>query len=276
MPPRFSQSKLNTAARRLRRATNDLQRYGQQLKSAGRNLDRKSRQARSQLRQLPRSQPRVSVHEDALLTSVRVYVADDPVEREHDVFLSHASLDADIARELHDELEALGADVWMDDFSIKLGQNFVRTIDRGIASARVGVVLVTPSVIAGRYWVEKEFSVLLNSKETVIPVLHEVSWSDLAAYSPDLVRRDDFDGAELSTSWAVYDGPGHADNGIRSPEQVTVGNGVVRITGAPDGTTARHGVAAGAAARPLEAPARFPSRLTSPRRQDPRSRPECA
>jgi len=92
----------------------------------------------------------------------------------------------------------------------------------------------------------------------------------------DLVRRDDFDGAELSTSWAVYDGPGHADNGIRSPEQVTVGNGVVRITGAPDGTTARHGVAAGAAARPLEAPARFPSRLTSPRRQDPRSRPECA
>ena len=48
----------------------------------------------------------------------------------------------------------------------------------------MGVVLVTPSVIAGRYWVEKEFSALLNSKETVIPVLHGVSWRDLASYSP--------------------------------------------------------------------------------------------
>ena len=71
----------------------------------------------------------------------------------------------------------------MDDFSIKLSQNFVRAIDCGIASARVGVVLVTPAVLAGRYWVEKEFSALLNSKDTVIPVLHEVTWSELAAYS---------------------------------------------------------------------------------------------
>lgn len=45
-------------------------------------------------------------------------------------------------------------------------------------------MLVTPAVIAGRYWVEKEFSALLNSKETVIPVLHGVSWTELAAYSP--------------------------------------------------------------------------------------------
>jgi hypothetical protein len=39
-------------------------------------------------------------------------------------------------------------------------------------------------VIAGRPWVEKEFSALINSKETVIPVLHEVTFEELASYSP--------------------------------------------------------------------------------------------
>jgi hypothetical protein len=119
-----------------------------------------------------------------MLDSVGRHVAADSIARPYDVFLSHASADLGLARALHDELEVLGVEVWMDDFSIKLGQNIIRAIDSGIASARVGVVLVTRSVIAGRYWVEKEFSALLNSKETVIPVLHEVSWSELADYSP--------------------------------------------------------------------------------------------
>jgi len=48
----------------------------------------------------------------------------------------------------------------------------------------MGVVLVTPTVITGRFWVEKEFSALRNSKETVIPVLYDVSWIELEAYSP--------------------------------------------------------------------------------------------
>jgi hypothetical protein len=35
-----------------------------------------------------------------------------------------------LARELHDELEALSMEVWLDDFSIELGQIIVRAIDR--------------------------------------------------------------------------------------------------------------------------------------------------
>ncbi len=63
-------------------------------------------------------------------------MAADPVGRAHDIFLSHATADLDLARGLHDALEELGAEVWMDDFSIKLGQNIVRTIDRGISLSR--------------------------------------------------------------------------------------------------------------------------------------------
>ncbi|MGH3978956.1 MAG: toll/interleukin-1 receptor domain-containing protein [Pseudonocardiaceae bacterium] len=127
---------------------------------------------------------RVTTSERALLTSVREHVAADPVERAHDIFLSHASADLVIARFLRDELEKLGADVWVDEFSLGLGQNIVLAIDRGIARSRIGVVLVTPTVLAGRPWVEKEFSALLDSKEMVIPVLHKVTLMELRQYSP--------------------------------------------------------------------------------------------
>jgi hypothetical protein len=120
----------------------------------------------------------------ALLKSVREHASADPVEREHDIFLSHATADLALARALYHALRGLGADVWIDDFSLKLGQNIVRAIDRGISGSRIGVVLVTPTVIAGRPWMEKELSALLNDKETVIPILHEVTLAQLQEYSP--------------------------------------------------------------------------------------------
>lgn len=53
----------------------------------------------------------------------------------------------------------------------------------------------------------------------------------------DLVHEDNFDGNKLDEKWAPYDGPGHDGNGVRSPEQISVNNGVVRIDGTEDGTT---------------------------------------
>jgi hypothetical protein len=132
-------------------------------------------------------QPRVThvtMSEQALLRSVREHVAADPVEREHDIFLSHATADLHIARALHHALEELDADVWIDEFNLGLGRNIAQTIDRGIACSRIGVVLVTPTVIAGRRWVKKELSALLNGKEAVIPILHKVTLTQLLAYSP--------------------------------------------------------------------------------------------
>jgi hypothetical protein len=134
-------------------------------------------------------QPRVThvtltPSEQALLDSVRQHVAADSVEREHDIFLSHATADLEPARTLQHALEKLGADVWIDDSSLRHGRNFVRAIDRGIALSRIGVVLVTPTVIDGRPWVEKEFSALLADKETVIPILHKITDAQLRRYSP--------------------------------------------------------------------------------------------
>ncbi len=47
---------------------------------------------------------------------------------------------------------------------------------------------------------------------------------------------EDFDGT--LSNWGVYDGPGHAGNGRRSPSAVTVSDdGILTITGDPNGTT---------------------------------------
>ena len=50
------------------------------------------------------------------------------------------------------------------------------------------------------------------------------------------VRADEFDAG--TGRWSIYDGPGHAGEGRRSPSAVSVRDGVLTITGDPSGTTA--------------------------------------
>ena len=50
------------------------------------------------------------------------------------------------------------------------------------------------------------------------------------------VRADEFDAG--TGQWSIYDGPGHAGEGRRSPSAVSVRDGVLTITGDPSGTTA--------------------------------------
>jgi Glycosyl hydrolases family 16 len=51
-------------------------------------------------------------------------------------------------------------------------------------------------------------------------------------------RVDEFDGTALGEDWEVYDGPGHAGNGRRTPKAVSVRDGVMTITGNARGDTA--------------------------------------
>ena len=182
MPSRPSQTKLNSAVRKLKQTGRELERAGHRLEIVRRDAERQARRTRSQLRMQPNTSTRLSPSEWHLLEQVHEHVAADPLPREHDVFLSHASVDLPLARELYTALIKLDVDVWMDDFSIKLGKNIVREIDLGISRSQIGVVLVTEAVLAGRYWVEQEFSALLNCKEQVIPLLYGVSWERLASY----------------------------------------------------------------------------------------------
>jgi hypothetical protein len=50
------------------------------------------------------------------------------------------------------------------------------------------------------------------------------------------VRSDDFTGG--TDGWNIYDGPGHAGNGTRTPDAVSIQDGMLTITGDSEGNTA--------------------------------------
>jgi hypothetical protein len=52
------------------------------------------------------------------------------------------------------------------------------------------------------------------------------------------MRVEEFDGTRLGSAWNVYDGPGHAGNGRRTPSAVSVRDGMLTITGNSAGDTA--------------------------------------
>ena len=86
------------------------------------------------------------------------------------------------------EVEELGVRVWFDEVAIVPGRSQSLQMDKGLRAARSGVVLLTPAYLTGRFWTERELGVLLG-KSTLIPVLNEVTFKDVAEYSgflPDL------------------------------------------------------------------------------------------
>jgi len=109
--------------------------------------------------------------------------------RQTDVFLSYARIDgSEVAQDLRERLEALSVRIWFDEVSIQPGRSQSRQMDQGLSAARCGVALLTPAYLAGRFWTERELGALLH-KPTLIPVLHNVTFAQVAEYSgilPDL------------------------------------------------------------------------------------------
>lgn len=109
--------------------------------------------------------------------------------REWDVFLSYARIDGAVVGDaLRRALEGLKVRVWFDEVTVRPGRSQALQMDRGLQNARAGIALLTPAYLAGRFWTERELGALLH-KETLIPVLHEVTFEDVAQYSgilPDL------------------------------------------------------------------------------------------
>ena len=126
--------------------------------------------------------------EQQLADRVHLAVASlDP--REYDSFLSYARIDgSEVASQLRNELESLGVAVWFDEVAIIPGRSQSLQMDSGLRKARSGITLLTPAYLTGRFWTERELGALLN-KETLIPVLHNVTFEDVKQYSgilPDL------------------------------------------------------------------------------------------
>src|SRR5690606_24332911 len=67
------------------------------------------------------------------------------------IFLSHATADAEFAHTLAADLRAEGWRVWIAPESIKPGEKWVEAIDRGLETSEVFVVALTPDAVASRW-----------------------------------------------------------------------------------------------------------------------------
>lgn len=110
-------------------------------------------------------------------------------DRQWDAFLSYARIDgAEVGTALRDALDGLGVDVWFDAIAITPGRSQSLQMDQGLRTARCGIALLTPAYLTGRFWTERELGALLH-KSMLIPVLHNVTFEEVAEYSgilPDL------------------------------------------------------------------------------------------
>lgn len=133
--------------------------------------------------------------------AVELQVARNPGKR--DVFLCHAWDDRQgAAKELHDLLEAVGVKVWFSEKDLGLGVPMMRAIDQGLANSKVGLVLVTPALLARlpkESVADKELSTLLAGNR-LVPIVHKTTYEALRDVSPMLASRTGLDTAEDSMS----------------------------------------------------------------------------
>ncbi len=116
------------------------------------------------------------------------------------IFLCHAWDDRQgAAKELNELLVGQGVSVWFSENDIGLGEPFLRAIDKGLAKSRIGIVLVTPSLLkrlpSGGV-ADKELSVLLQ-RDQLVPVIHNTTYDALREVSPMLASRNGLDTAEM-------------------------------------------------------------------------------
>ncbi|QWT22512.1 toll/interleukin-1 receptor domain-containing protein [Bacillus sp. NP157] len=137
------------------------------------------------------------------LTPIRETVEKRAAEQPdlRDVFLCHAWDDRDgAAKELHGLLVAAGVKVWFSETDLGLGVPMMRAIDKGLANSRIGLVLVTPALLARLPTggvADKELSALLAGNQ-LIPIVHNTTYSELRNVSPLLASRSGLDTAEDS------------------------------------------------------------------------------
>jgi hypothetical protein len=123
-----------------------------------------------------------SATEDEGPASVNSSRADTAVDREAhmewDVFISHASEDKqDFVRSLAERLRQRDLRVWYDEFRLTVGDSLRRSIDRGLARSRYGIVVISPDFLR-KEWPQKELDGLVTREiggvKVILPIWHRI------------------------------------------------------------------------------------------------------
>ena len=106
------------------------------------------------------------------------------------VFISHASEDKEpFVRQFASILRDLGIDVWYDEYEIKPGMSIRESVDRGLVSCDVGVLIFS------KWYFKKKWTIwelngliqrMLDESALLIPIYYDLSHEELSHISPSL------------------------------------------------------------------------------------------
>jgi hypothetical protein len=114
-------------------------------------------------------------------------------ENSFDVFISHASEDkAIIVRELNNNLRRMGWATWLDEKSLKVGDQLNEKLEQAMCQCCSGVIILSPNYIQKR-WTKFELERLLELSETMGKNLYFVWYmldeNQVRTWSPVIANR---------------------------------------------------------------------------------------
>lgn len=207
-----SASTLSSKLREVERAMSDLATISKKRADIAKKLATKSKDLSSyqdkQVKEDERSRKKVSDEQKRLIQQTesrarslnqelarmsKVPAPPLSTNRQFDFFISHASEDKkDFVAGLAAELTALGAEVFYDEATLKVGDSLRRSIDAGLRNSRFGVVVLSTAFFK-KEWPARELDGLtaleVDGRSRILPIWHKVSKDEVAAYSPTLADK---------------------------------------------------------------------------------------
>ena len=104
-----------------------------------------------------------------------------------DVFISHATEDKEeFVMPLANKLREHGVNVWIDKFTLKIGDSLSKSINEGLREANYGVVVLSKFFLSKGY-TEYELQSLISreigNRKVILPIWHNINKSDIEQYS---------------------------------------------------------------------------------------------
>lgn len=86
------------------------------------------------------------------------------------IFVSYSSKDRPFALGLVKELQNLGANVWIDQLGIGLGEDWDDAIEEALEKSETFMIILSPTSVESRN-VKDEVNIAINSKKKLVPIL---------------------------------------------------------------------------------------------------------
>ncbi len=111
------------------------------------------------------------------------------LDKEYDVFISHATEDKDFVGELAEILSENEVKVWYDEYELTIGDSLRQKIDDGLAHSSFGIVVLSLSFFQ-KNWTKYEMDGLnarqVAGERIILPIWHRLTKNELLDFAPSL------------------------------------------------------------------------------------------